>query len=117
MYVLIVRFFFFRFATEESVNKVLNFKLRKMYNNHVFLKKWSADFDTNKEEYKDVQAWLKISGIPANCWNKKGINDVAGEIGLLISVDEVIGSSCYALLAKCLLRNLLVVSFHYKLKC
>lgn len=49
--------------------------------------------------------WIKISGIPTNCWNKKYINVVASEISGPISFDEVTRSSFYAHFARVLVEK------------
>lgn len=98
-------FFFFSFETKEGMKKVLDYKQWKMYQKPVYLKKWSLDFDDNKESYKCVQVLVKISGIPSHSWNHKSINDVASKIGVPILLDEVTDFSPYAFFARVLVEK------------
>lgn len=76
-----------------------------MYNKTFHSKPWTPEFDNQKEEFKLVHVWVKIGRIPSNCWNWKGINDIAIKIGIPIRLDGVTANMIYSNYARVLMEK------------
>lgn len=103
-------FFFFGFATKRVWKNLSNTSNERCIATMYILRSGPLIYD-NKEVYKCVQVWVKISVIPSYSWNYKYINDVASEIGVPILFDEVTSFSPYAFFAKVLDEKLVNSEF------
>ncbi|XP_021996210.1 uncharacterized protein LOC110893407 [Helianthus annuus] len=87
-------FFFFKFADEAGMMKVMQDGPWIIRSQPMFLDIWSPSAKLEKKEVKKVQIWVKIHDVPIAAYTEDGLSMIATTIGVPKALDSYTTSMC-----------------------
>ncbi|PHU29672.1 hypothetical protein BC332_01765 [Capsicum chinense] len=80
-------YFLIKFKSIIDRDEVLYSGPHMMHNRPVIVIVWEADFDLNKEVFRIILLWLKLSGIPLSYWSLKSLRRIGSALCKPVYVD------------------------------
>lgn len=80
-------YFLIKFKSIIDRDEVLYSGPHMMHNRPVIVIVWEADFDLNKEVFRIIPLWLKLSGIPLSYWSLKSLRRIGSALCKPVYVD------------------------------
>lgn len=77
----------FKFKTEEDRFKVLQGGPYFVFGRPLILKNMPSYFEFDNMELKQVPVWVKLPGLPLECWNPKALGKITSKVGIPVSTD------------------------------
>ncbi|XP_021971342.1 uncharacterized protein LOC110866501 [Helianthus annuus] len=87
-------FFFFKFADQVGMQKVLTAGPWIIRSQPLFLEVWSLSIKLEKREVKKVQVWVKFHEVPLATYTEDGLSLIATTIGEPKALDSFTTSMC-----------------------
>ncbi|XP_022030699.1 uncharacterized protein LOC110931622 [Helianthus annuus] len=87
-------FFFFKFADQAGMQKVLTEGPWIIRSQPLFLEVWSPSLKLEKKEVKTVQVWVKFHEVPLAAYTEDGLSLIATTIGVPKALDSFTTSMC-----------------------
>ncbi|XP_071699613.1 uncharacterized protein [Rutidosis leptorrhynchoides] len=87
-------YFFFKFATTQGMQDVLENSSWMIKIVPIILKKWSANVSLTKEDLRTVHVWVKLHDVPLTCYIEDGLSIIASKIGNPIMLESYTSTMC-----------------------
>ena len=81
--------FVFKFQSEEDRRKVLEGGPYFAYGCNLILKSMPRCFRFEGEDVSSVPIWIKLPGLPLDCWNARALGKIVSKVGKPISTDKL----------------------------
>ena len=79
----------FKFQSEEDRRKVLEGGPYFAYGSNLILKSLPRCFRFEGEDVSSVPIWIKLPGLPLDCWNARALGKIVSKVGKPISTDKL----------------------------
>jgi len=81
--------FVFRFQSDDDRRKVLEGGPYFAYGSNLILKSLPRCFRFEGEDVSSVPIWIKLPGLPLDCWNARALGKIVSKVGKPISTDKL----------------------------
>ncbi|GJS09807.1 RNA-directed DNA polymerase, eukaryota, reverse transcriptase zinc-binding domain protein [Tanacetum coccineum] len=85
---------YFKFRHEDGINSVIDQSPWLVNGKPLIVQKWDADTTIVKETPCKIPIWIRLSNIPLEAWNVKGISTIASRLGRPIKMDRMTAMMC-----------------------
>ena len=81
--------FVFKFQSDDDRRKVLEGGPYFAYGSNLILKNMPRCFRFEGDDVSSVPTWIKLPGLPLDCWNARALGKIASKVGKPISTDKL----------------------------
>ncbi|XP_020251080.1 uncharacterized protein LOC109828511 [Asparagus officinalis] len=94
-------FFFFKFGSNEELNRVLNGGPWLFDGRLIILKKWSENIDLERELLTSVPVWIRLPSLHLKLWSNNIIGRIASLVGNPLYIDQATATGERLAFARC----------------
>nr|GEZ07311.1 hypothetical protein [Tanacetum cinerariifolium] len=87
---------YFKFKSEEGVEKVIEQGPWTVNHKPLFVQKWVPNIGLTRKEETKIPLWAKLKNIPLEAWTKDGISVMASSLGKPLRMDNITTQACVA---------------------